>query len=168
MHYSIVLLVLHYDSLLLKDEEYSYMMVVERSSVTRKSVRPKSGPLDRFWLPEMVPPDRQKMVAPQLPIVVLAGPNLGCHERSCFPRYGGPERPILSTIHNLNVRSTNYPQSTLCNVRSTIHNPRCTMRDRQSTIHIVQSAIDNPRSTMCERQCMHSQGSESEPVMTVE
>ena len=119
------------------------MMVVERSSVTRKSVRPKSGPLDRFWLPEMVPPDRQKMVAPQLPIVVLAGPNLGCHERSCFPRYGGPEGPILSTIHN--------PQSTIhnLNVQSTIHNLHCAMCDRQSTIHVVQCAIDNLQSTLC-------------------
>ena len=83
-------------------------------------------------------------------------------------KYGGPDEPILSTIHNPqstiynlqstihNLQSTIYnlqstihnlqstvhnPQSTLCNVRSTIHNPHCAMCDWQSTIHIVQSTI---------------------------
>ena len=90
-----------------------------------------------------------------------------------------------STIHNL--QSTIYIVQ--CALRSTIHNPHCAMCDRQSTIHIVQRAIDNLQSTlcnvrstihvvqsaidsrrptMCERQCMHSHGTESEPVMTVE
>ena len=45
-----------------------------------------------------------------------------------------------STIHIVQ-RAIDNLQSTLCNVRSTIYNPRCTKCDRQSTIYDVWAAM---------------------------
>ena len=68
----------------------------------------------------------------------------------CVGSIRWPGSAILSTIHN--PQSTIYNlhcasaidnlQSTLCNVRSTTHNPQCAMCERQSTIHV----------TKCDRQ----------------
>ena len=63
----------------------------------------------------------------------------------------------------------------MCDRQSTIHvvqcaidnlQSTCAMCDRQSTIHVVPSAIDDTR--LSDNACMHSHGTESEPVMTVE